>query len=336
MGQPAASDVHVNTPLTQISIAYLQDLDGFIADEVFPSIPVQKPSDRYYVYPRDAWNRIDAKPRAPASESAGSGWTVDNTPNFSCVVYAIHHDIDDQIRATADAILNLDRDATEYVSRQLMLKKEKLWTQRFFSTGVWTGSTGTHAGANGADLTGDNVGTGANQFKRWDQAGSTPIQDIWGQAIGMAGKTGFRPNTLTFSPATLNSLVNHADVIDRIKYTQRGIATVDILAALFNIDRVLVPWVSENTAAEGAALAQDFMYGKNAMLSYAAPSPSLMQPSAGYTFSWAGLFGAGPLGQRISSFRVEILRSDRVEGEMGFDQKLVASDLGVFFSSTIN
>src|SRR6185295_18912167 len=127
MPQPTMSDVHVNVPLTNISIAYLQDLAGFVSDSVFPNIPVSKPSDRYFSYPRDAWNRADAKPRAPGTESAGSGWTIDNTPNYSVTVYAIHHDVDDQIRATVDAPISLDRDTTEYVTRQLTLLKEKLW-----------------------------------------------------------------------------------------------------------------------------------------------------------------------------------------------------------------
>jgi hypothetical protein len=335
MPQPTMSDVHVNVPLTQISIAYLQDPRGFIADDVFPNIPVQKPSDRYYVYPKDAWNRIDAKPRAPGSESAGSGWTVDNTPFYMCTVYAIHHDVDDQIRATADAVLNLDRDATEYVTRQLQLKKEKLWVVEFYTTGVWTGAVGTNAGADGADIVGNATGTAANQVKFWDAGGSTPIQDIWKQTVGMAGKTGFKPNTLVFSPQVLEKLVNHADVLDRIKYTQRGLGTADILAGLFNVERVLIPWVSENSAAEGANVSQAFMYGKNALLCYSAPAPSLMTPSAGYTFSWSGLFGAGALGQRVSSFRMEHLRSDRVEAEMAFDHKVVAADLGMFFSNVV-
>jgi hypothetical protein len=33
---------------------------------------------------------------------------------------------------------------------------------------------------------------------------------------------------------------------------------------------------------------------------------------------------------------MEHLKSDRVEGEMAFDHKLVASDLAAFFSSTVN
>ena len=52
MYTPTPGDVHVNTPLTQISIAYLQQQDQFVAAQVCPVIPVAKQSDRYYVYNR--------------------------------------------------------------------------------------------------------------------------------------------------------------------------------------------------------------------------------------------------------------------------------------------
>ena len=44
MPNPTASDVHVNRPLTNISIAYTQDASTFVADKVFPNIPVAKQS----------------------------------------------------------------------------------------------------------------------------------------------------------------------------------------------------------------------------------------------------------------------------------------------------
>ena len=68
----------------------------------------------------------------------------------------------------------------------------------------------------------------------------------------------------------------------------------------------------------------------------AAPRPSLMHPSAGYTFSWTGYLGASQEGLRIMRFRVQEKRSDRVEGEMAYDQKVVAPDLGVFFPNVIS
>ncbi len=46
MYTPTAGDVHVNTPLTQISIAYLQSQTEFVAAQFAPVIPVSKQSDR--------------------------------------------------------------------------------------------------------------------------------------------------------------------------------------------------------------------------------------------------------------------------------------------------
>jgi hypothetical protein len=61
-----------------------------------------------------------------------------------------------------------------------------------------------------------------------------------------------------------------------------------------------------------------------------------LQPSGGYIFSWTGYLGAGPAGNRIKRFRIEQIASDRIEGEMAFDAKLVAPDLGVFFEDAVS
>jgi hypothetical protein len=46
--QPTASDVHVNTPLTNISIAYMQMQSEYKAADIFPIVPVSKQTDRYF------------------------------------------------------------------------------------------------------------------------------------------------------------------------------------------------------------------------------------------------------------------------------------------------
>ncbi|MES0340719.1 MAG: hypothetical protein ABUK08_00225, partial [Candidatus Humimicrobiaceae bacterium] len=89
---PTAGDVHVNTPLTMISIAYLQNAMHFVADQVFPNIPVTKQSDRYYTYDRGEFNRDEMEKRAPGTESAGGSYTLDNTPTYYADVYAFHKD----------------------------------------------------------------------------------------------------------------------------------------------------------------------------------------------------------------------------------------------------
>jgi len=320
MPQPTASAVHVNRPLTNISIAYLQDQKDFIATKVFPNIPVMKKSDQYFVYEKGQWFRTDAQDRAPGTESAGSGYTL-TTADYACKAKALHKDVDDQIRSNADAPINLDSEATEFVTRQLALRREKDWAAEYFTTGKWTGST---------------TGTDITPSPLWDAGSSYPFKNIRAQIDSVYKKTGYRPNTLVLSRDVWTVLQDHSELLDRIKYTEKGIVTLDLVAAALELDRVLIASAVENTAAEGATPVMSFLYSKDAFLCYAAPRPSIMQPSAGYTFSWQGYLGATAEGTRIKRFRMEELESDRIEGTMAYDLKLVASDLGVFFNNVMS
>ncbi len=317
MPLPTASDVHVNAPLTNISIAYIQSAAMYIATKVFPNVPVSKQSDRYFVYDKGDWMRTEAEERAPGAESAGGGWRLDNTPNYFAPLFAIHKDVDDQIRANADPAINMDRDATQWVTQQLLIKRDKIWASKYFATGVWS-----------ADIVPTTL---------WDAAGSTPIEDITAQIIDVTKATGFKPNVFVAGAKVFDTLRNHADTLDRIKHTQKGVITEDILASLLGVDKFLVAWSVENTAAEAATASMSYISTpEDALLVYSAPSASLLHPTGGYTFSWTGLLGAGAEGNRIKRFRIDERASDRIEGEMAFDMKLVASDVGVFFNGAVS
>lgn len=319
--QPTPSDVHVNAPLTNISVAFMQDQKEFIASKVFPNVPVMKQSDRYFEYEKGNWFRTEAKPRGLSQESAGSGFEIDNTPSYNAIVQALHKDIDDQLRANADAPLNMDRDASEFVTRGMLLRREKDWASKYFITGLWTGTT------SGTDITPSVL---------WDASGSIPIANIRAQMTAMKKKTGYKPNKFVLAEDVWTALQDNADFLDRIAITQRKIVTTELLASVLGIEEVLIAGAIENTAIEGAADAMDFVFTKDALLLYAAPRPSIMLPTAGYTFSWTGYLGASTEGLRILRFRIDTIKSDRVEGEMAYDQKVVAADLGAFFDGTIS
>jgi hypothetical protein len=326
--QPTPGDVHVNTPLTNISIAYLQNANNFVAAQVFPNIPVQKQADRFYTYDRGMFNRDEMRQRAPGTETAGGGYTLDNTPTYFANVFGFHHDIPDEVRANADAVLNPDREATAFVTHKALIKREKLWVQNYFTTSKWA-----------TDITGvSGVPSGA-QVKQWNDSASTPTKDIRAGITAIAGNTGYEPNTLVVGRAVWEQLLIHPEILDRIKYGQTpgsaATANQETLAKVFGVDRILVSNAIENTAKEGQTNAHSFIAGKAALLCYSAPSPGLMTPTAGYTFSWTGFTGAGSEGNRIRQFRMEHLKSDRVEIDMAFDMKLVASDLGYFFTSVV-
>lgn len=331
MAQPTRSDVHVNRPLTNLSIAYIQRSQDFVADKIFPIVPVMKQSDKYFVYSKAYWFQTRALKRAPGSESAGSGFHVDNTPTYSADVWAVHMDVDDQTRTNADQPLDLDRDATLFVTQQLMLRREIQFISKYFAASTWQGYI---VGGAPVDF---NVATQSASGLQWDVSGSNPLQDVDYVKQAIKSQTGFLPNTLAVSADVFFALKNNANIVDRIKYTQRGIVTEDLLATLFGVDKFLVVAAVQNTQNENINFTGTFSYLSNnqALLVYANPAPSILQPSAGYIFSWQGLFGAGAQGNRIKTFRMEHLESDRVEGEMAFDMKQVALDLGALFTNVL-
>lgn len=326
--QPTPGDVHVNTPLTNISIAFLQNASDFVASRVFPNISVSKQSDRYYVYNRGDFNRDEMAERAPGTESAGSGYTLDNTPTYYATRYSIHKDIPDEVRSNADAVLNPDREATAFVTHKALIKREKLFVNNYFTTGKWA-----------TDITGVASAPSAGQVLQWSAANSDPIKNVRDAKRTVRESTGYEPNKLVLGRAVYDTLLDHPSIIDRIKYGQTApgaaMTSAQILAQLLGVDEVLVMNSIENTAKEGQSAAHSFIGGKRALLCHSASSPGLMTPTAGYTFSWTGLMGAGNEGNRIRQFRMEPIGVDRVEIDMCFDMKMVASDLGYFWNSIV-
>jgi hypothetical protein len=331
---PTLSDVHVNTLLTQFSNMYAQEATNFVADKIFPIIPVEKASDRYLTYSRADFNRNTARKRGVSTESAGGGYKIDNTPTYSVDVWALHKDIDDQIRANADSILSLDMEATKWLTTQMLISKEIDWVTNFFSASIWTGL-----------LTGVAAGPGANQTLQWNDPNSNPIVDIRTlKRNSQLVSGGFRPNKMVLGRQAFDTLIDHPDFVDRVKYGQTPGAPAqvakDALAAIFELDEVLIMDAIVNNGVEGATPnaneSNAFIGGtKSALLIYVPPAPGIMTPGAGYTFSWTGYLGATATGTRISSWFEQRIHSTRVEMEAAYAHKLVGADMGAWLASIV-
>lgn len=331
---PTRQMVHYDRALTNISVAYMQNANNFIADKIFPVIPVNKQSDTYFVYSRDDFFRDEAQERAKGTESAGGDYAVDQAEPYFCKVHAYHMDVNEQDRVNADDPLRPNQDATEFVTQKLMIRRENLWASKFFKASVW-----------GTDYTGVATGTPtATQFLQFDNPASTPIEFFTKLNTSMAETTGYKANTLILSPYVYDAIRNHPDILDRIKYTQKGIVTSDLLSTLFEVDRIFVPWAVKNSAKRSGTqdvndpTPLDFIMGKHALLLYVEPNPGLYKPSAGYTFAWTGLKGSAALGNRVVRIPMPWLGGDteRVEGEMAYDQKVVGKDLGIFLKDVVS
>ena len=334
MTLPTSRAVHVDQPLTNISIAFLQNASNFVASQVFPNLPVQKQSDLYYVFDRGYFNRDEARKRAPGTEAAKVGFDLE-TASYFADVWAIKHVIPDQVAANADAVISLERAAAELVTHKLLIRREKDWASSYFTSGVW-----------GTDVTGvadSTAGPGTDEVVQWsDQTSGDPIGNVRSAKTDLMESTGFMPNTMVMSQRVLDALVDHPDIVDRIKYSggvgpsNPAITTEQALGQLFGIPRILVMRGIENTAAEGDTNVHSFIGGKNALLCYAAPTPGVMTPSAGYTFSWQGYLNqTNTFGMATKRRYRDEIEATEVEGALAFDHKMVAAEMGLLWSDIV-
>lgn len=334
MPQPTVSQVHISAALTQVSVAYLQTERAYVADKVFPIVPVVHQTDQYFIFKKDDYFRDEAQLRADATESAGGGYNL-STQSYNANVWAFHKDIGDQTRRNADPAVDLDVASTKFVMQKLLIKRDVFFASNYLVTGKW---------ASGNDITGAATGTpGTTATVQWsDEANSDPFTDIeYGQNLILTA-TGYLPNVLVLSWPAYQALRKHPLIIDRIKYTMGGGAmaaniTPALLAAAFDVEEVVVAKAVYNTAQEGVTGVYSFIVGKVALLAYRAPAPGLWTPSAGYTWAWQGFTGLNNMGVRILQIPMPWYGASmvRTEGEMAFDMTIVGSDLGVFYNTIV-
>lgn len=330
MALPTLSDVHVDAALTNISVAFMQNASNFVSRQVFPNVPVSKQSDKYFIYDRGDFNRDQAKKRAPGTESAGGGFGLD-TATYSCDVWAWHKDVPLQIASNQDVGDPYD-DAARFVMQTLMIRQEAEFNSTFMTGGVWD-----------TDYDGTASSPASNETIHWsDTTNGDPIGDIRSAKSTVLQSTGYKPNTLVLGTQVFDALVDHPDIVDRIKYSggvgsgNPAVVNEQTLAALFGLERVLVSEAVQNTAKEDATDSHSFIVGKDALLVYAAPNPGLLVPSAGYTFSWRGYLGTdNDMGIATGRIPAPLLKAERVEGEIAMDQKVVSSALGAFWDGVV-
>jgi hypothetical protein len=312
MPQPTSTDVHVDAILTNMSVAYMQEAYAFVSSRAFPQVSVNKQTDKYFTYSQADFFRDQVQRRADGTQSAGTGYSL-STATYAAEVFALHKDIGDQTRANADAPLDMDMDATRFLTQQMLIRQEVEWAASAFTTGIWD--------------------TDIVPGVLWDAANSTPIANIETGKNTVLSATGYVPNTVVMSYKVFSALMDNADIIDRIKYTSMESVSEDLLARLFNVDRVLVMAGTYNTAAEGATASYSQIGDKDVLLCYTPASPGLMQPSAGYTMVWNGISSGMGTSSAISRFRIEERKADRIEIEAAWDTKIVSSALGYFLSN---
>lgn len=318
--QPTEGDVHVSTPLTNFSQKYLLRDEMFVAMRAIPNLPVAKQFDLYYIFDRGDFYRDEMQERADGTESQGGSFTLSTDPYFART-YAFHKDVSDRQRANQDSVINLDNSATQFVTHKALIRRESVFQTNIFAANIWfNGGTSASAG----------------EAVNWGTGGSDPIENIRTAIRTVHGITGYRPNRMVLGRQAYDTLQDNDEILSRITggstNAQPANVTRALMAALFELEEIFVMDAVRNTANQGADDAISFIGGDDALVYYSAAAASQEEPTAAMQFSWTGMLGNTENGIRIKRFRMEPREADRVEAQMSFDMKVIAPEMGYFFT----
>ena len=108
----------------------------------------------------------------------------------------------------------------------------------------------------------------------------------------------------------------------------------DLLAQIFDVERVLVPRALKNTAAAGQTASMAFVWGKDALLCFVPPRPALKHVALTYTFQWSGAPGS-LMGNSVEIWRDDRRKADAIRVQRYYDQKIIAADAAYLWKAAV-
>ena len=312
-----ARDVHIDRPLSNLVVGF--EPTNTIVQDFLPIVDVNKQSDLYFKWTKGDFFRIPSTTaRAPKTKGRTVNFAV-SSDSYYANNYALVDEMDFETLVNQDNPLKIEEKAARGIHSLLMLDMENRVANQITS--------------------GSNLGSYAAVSSKWSSstAGtSDPFGDIQTAKSSVRATTGLEANTIILGQSVYNALVNHADILDRIKYVQKGVVTRDLLASLFDVDTVLIGSAIKNTAAEGLSDSFSDVWGTNVVVAHLNRAETDgRDPSLMYGFRWTNpLFGSpmavekwnDPDHGNYTNLRVQYYQ----------DEKIAAPELGYLWTSVVD
>lgn len=301
----------VDPMLTNVAIAYKNS--EYIADKIFPMLPVKKQSGKHFVYDKGRF-RVGESLRAEGANSKEVTLKLTTGTTYFAEDHSLKQFVTDEDRDNAITPTTPMVDATENVKDMLDVSREYALSSYMSST---------------SNITNNTTLSGTTQWS--DYSNSDPFSDIETAKESIHSTLFVKANTLVLSQQTYNALKHHPDLLDRVKYSQKGVMTVDLLKELFDVDFVLIGGAGYNSATEGQTDSMSYIWGKNAWLLYINPKTTGKMVTFGMTYTW-------------KKMQVERLRGTDEEDRKGtyvragnhyYDQQIVSTDAAYLIKNAV-
>ena len=295
----------------------LASMQGFVGFRVLPLFPVARQTANFSKVPVEALLQERRTNRA-----SGSGYNRQDyefeQDNYACQEHGAEEVIDDRERAIYAYTIDFERIAAMRALDAVLRNTERRIAAEAFST---TNFTGPLTAA---------VGT------EWSKgATATPIDDVKDAITAFKANCGMLPNAIIFNDEVMRNLTLSDQIIDRVKYS--GLddpkkITSSMLAALFDLQQVIVPNAMRNSALQGQAVAfADIWDDEYALLLRVCTTNDLREPCLGRTFHFTG--DGSSEGGTVEMYRDESRRSDIIRARLDLDEKVIYTAMGYLMSN---
>jgi hypothetical protein len=310
-------ELHIDGPLSNVVVG--RRPAGFIADQLLPVTSVSKQSDLYYKYKHLEWYRAVQQGvtlRAPGTEAKKVYMTV-SSDGYYAKNYALGTDWPVEDAVNADQVLQWTENAANFLMDKLMLDYE-----------------GRVANLCAASTSVATIFVAASSW-----VGKTvPIfSNIMDWKENFRQITGQLPNTIII-PEGLMRYVRRNDELRGLVYgsVNGGLVQAEQLASLCGVERILVPTIQVNTAAEidpqGGSFADIWAGNGNFWMAKINNLSGMMTDTWLNSFRWTSPEFGTPMAVQRYPFDAK-KKVYGIEVSYYQDEKVISSDLAVRVSS---
>ncbi len=314
---PTVNKVHYDKYLTEISIGYQNE--AFIADQIFLSVPVDKQSDKYYVFGMEKF-KVHSDYRAPGTESNEINWSFSDDSYYTDG-HALSTFVTDEETPNADEVIRqeLEANATELTTEAILLNKEIDAANKLTDTSL---------------VDSDMFETVTHKWSNYADADSNPQLDIEEAKEKMHKKSGLRPNTLIVSEPVFNKLKFHPKLLALLGNNSLQMLTQSMIETMLGVRIVIGSALKDATAANSPNIpALNYVWGLTAVLCYIAPKAvGRKTRTCALSFYWTA---KGSNGVGVRKWYEVAKQATKVEAEHWYDHKIISKNSSYIFVDAI-
>lgn len=264
----------INPVLTNIAQGLKQS--DFVGSALFPVVPVSLRAGTILTFGREDFMQYGNLARAPgeATRRVGFGYS---SGTFALVDYSVEGMLPIEIQQ--ESISNANGFSVDAAAMAIAKANRVLSLRTELAQATLATTLANYPAGNRITL------SGTSQWS--DYVNSNPVTAIETAKETVRAAIGLRPNTIVMGPWVYARLRAHPIVVDRVKYTGRDVATPELLAMLFGVDRVLV---GDAVWSNDAGTALNDAWGKHCVVAYTASDSTMGYgaPTFGYTYNLNG------------------------------------------------